>query len=86
VTYENLNWLARQRITHPGEYVIGVMTTHPAWGQSRYDQIRVGLRLVCGEPPAAQSEPSGEPGRHRVHDTETITHLQRTPNSTEKEQ
>jgi hypothetical protein len=31
------------RVNHPGEYVIGVMTAHPAWPQSEYDQNRAGL-------------------------------------------
>ena len=32
-----------RRITHPGESVVGVMTAHPAWPQSQYDQNRAGL-------------------------------------------
>ena len=59
------------------------MTAHPAWLQSQYDQNRAGSVIVgCS--------------KARVHDTvaqltprtrhRTTTHLQRTPNRTEKEQ
>ena len=37
---------SRRRSTHPGEQAVGVMTAHPVWTQSQYDQIRVGSRFA----------------------------------------
>ena len=34
---------SRRRVNHPGEWVVGVMTAHPAWPQSEYDQNRAGM-------------------------------------------
>ena len=34
---------SRRRVNHPGEYEVGVMTAHPAWPQSEYDQNRGGI-------------------------------------------
>jgi hypothetical protein len=54
--YDILNWLAWQRIIHPGEYAIGVITAHPALVECRCDPIRVGN----DNPPAANAEPHRE--------------------------
>ena len=43
---------SRRCITHPGEQVVGVMTAHPAWPQSEYDQNRAGLSPVCRARPS----------------------------------
>jgi hypothetical protein len=69
-----------RRITHPGERVVGVMTAHPAWLQSQYDQNQAGsdARKYVSTTPSLN--------RLRVHGSETTTRLQRTPNRTEKEQ
>ena len=37
---------SRRRVNHPGEWVVGVMTAHPAWLQSQYEQNRAGSVIV----------------------------------------
>ena len=43
---------SRRRVNHPGEWVVGVMTAHPAWPQSEYDQNRAGLSARLQGAPA----------------------------------
>jgi hypothetical protein len=51
---------SRRLITHPGELVFGVMTAHPAWLQSQYDQNRAGWVIV---------------GRSKEHVDDTVAEL-----------
>ena len=34
---------SKRRVNHPGEWVVGVMTAHPSWSRSEYDQSWAGL-------------------------------------------